>query len=142
MTNATPGSWRVGLAVGAFILVAAAGAVTFVYVATSGLREGATAAALAFARDAAKGRAPKGIPRNEPALEALDGATGFETTTTSTSGFSEGMACVTIENPKTAPIRVVVVVADGVGKVTSYGLAKACPCPAKLRPLSALNCSP
>ncbi len=108
---------------------------------TSGLREGATRAALSFASAAAQGRAPDSAPPNAAALGALGGGGPFETSVTATSGqFSNGVACVTLSQGSRPSVRTIVVVTEGAGRVVSYGLADACVCPARLRVTSSLAC--
>lgn len=137
----TPGSWRTGLAVGALVVVALGVMAGLAMLVTSGLREGATRASLSFANEAAQGRAPDQAPSNAAALDALRGGRSFETSVTSTSGqFSNGVACVTISQEGRPAVRTVVVVTEGAGRVVSYGLADACPCPARLRVTSTLTC--
>lgn len=141
------GSVRVGLAVMGFIVVVGGGLFAAALLATMGLREGANGAALAFATEAALGRPPKDVPPSPGALAVLrsasPGGAAFETNVTATAGqFSNGVACVTVSRPGTASVRTVVVVTKGAGAVVSYGLADACPCPARLRPTSRLPCSP
>ncbi len=134
---------KTGLAVGALVLVLGGVLLGVAMAITAGLREGANAAALAFATAAAKGRTPKDLPAEPRALAALKDASGFETSVTDTHGqFSSGAACVTITSKSGPAVRTVVIVKEGVGEVVSYGLASACLCPARLRTTSRLSCSP
>ncbi len=136
-----PGSWRTGLIVGALVVVGLGAMAGLALLATSGLREGATRAALSFASEAAQGRAPDSAPPSAAALGALLGGGSFETSVTATSGqFSNGVACVTLSQAGRASVRTVVVVTEGAGRVVSYGLADACLCPARLRTTSSLAC--
>ena len=140
-TERREGSTKTGLAVDAFVLVLGGALFGVAMAITAGLRQGANAAALAFATAAARG--PKDLPGEPRALAALEGASGFETSATDTHGqFSNGAACVTITSKSGPAVGTVVIVKEGIGEVVSYGLASACLCPARLRTTSRLRCSP